>query len=849
MPIYKIGLDDGRSLQIEADSQEAALAGVQHFQDSEAKAAPSGALAGVTHGTEEAVNSLKETAKDYLGVGDGPKPSDPNYVPANVTNGSYNPLKWNYDQLPQKAAELAPGLAQNVVGATAGAKIGKTFGGSKGAAVGGFLGAVVPQWFSTAGNAAKEDAVRRTGDQNATPDASDLTRAGLTSGVSAAAQALGPMRFVPGANKVAAVGSQGALDSIKKYLATTAIGGASGAAGNTIDQVGNTIGTDKGVQFDPKQAIDAGLGNAALAGVVGAPRAAADVVSATRLRNFDGSNAAATAGYVKRLTDNAGPTGLGNGKNDYTAQENTKRDIRNELSNVDNSSFNQDTQNALKLAASGQPINDDHVGLIESADPAAGHLARQLNVAQQAEDFGSYDRAGRQWTGGLSGVADKYAVSALKRHAVLGAASTLGGVSMMGSYGLPALASATGAYGAVRAADAMAGLRSPAKAFAQRFADAQAATRLPTAQPPAPPAPPSAPAAGPWGPKPLPQQSVPQTVPPSSPPPAGPWGPRPLPQQSVPPVAPPAPPPPAAPQFNPLALSTLKQTLKQGLPPTPQAPAPAPTPPPINPLALPTSITTPTKNIMSGIVGAQAMKQKAQATDQVNSLSSPLMDDAPLNVASNPLIGKVAAARVSAANALKKYTAVPEAPEEGADGSAVPPVVAAAALKITKKPGGAVKVTPAAPAADPWDSVGAYTPPAENPFAGKSVNDITKMTMADDRYKGLPPLAKLAVQNSINGTRTARDASIAGLKQQLPNEQVTLDQLREALHAPGNSNVDASMRAVKHHAGLMSPDAGKVVRDHFARADVRDAIWPTKARSPKKKNVKTEATAQDVAAE
>ena len=114
------------------------------------------------------------------------------------------------------------------------------------------------------------------------------------------------------------MGAQGALAAAQKYLATTAIAGASGAAGNTIDQIGNTIGTDKGVQYDPKQTIDAALGNAAIAGTIGAPRAIVDATSAATHATFGGNNSAATAAYGKRLVDNAGSVRVsGSGKKDY----------------------------------------------------------------------------------------------------------------------------------------------------------------------------------------------------------------------------------------------------------------------------------------------------------------------------------------------------------------------------------------------------------------------------------------------------------------------------------------------------------------------------------------------------
>jgi hypothetical protein len=47
MPVFEIGLDDGRKLHIEADDQQAALSGVQHFMTQEQ---PSGVVAGLREG-------------------------------------------------------------------------------------------------------------------------------------------------------------------------------------------------------------------------------------------------------------------------------------------------------------------------------------------------------------------------------------------------------------------------------------------------------------------------------------------------------------------------------------------------------------------------------------------------------------------------------------------------------------------------------------------------------------------------------------------------------------------------------------------------------------------------------
>lgn len=814
MPVYQIGLEDGRSLRIEADSQEAALAGVQHFQSQETAKEPSGVAAGLNKGTADLGNDLASTAKTYLGLGDGPAPEDPNYVPANVTNGSLNPLNWNYSQIPQKAAELAPGLAEQLAAAKAGATAGKAIGGVKGAALGALLASGATLWANSAGRAAKQDAVDRTGDQNAEPNTADKVRAGLTSAASAAVQSAFPVRAAT-APAIKSVGTQGALDAIKKYLATTATAGAAGAAGNVVDQAGNTIGTDKGLRVDPGQAEDAALGNMAVAGSLGVPRLAAEAYTAGHQSVFGGPNEQASQAYFKRLQDNAGANGLGTATADYAAQENTKANLKRELQAVDDSNMSQDTANTLALARQGKTLTPDHVAAIEAADPAAGHLARQLYVAQQAQKFGSYDSSNQKWAGGLSGWADKYALRPFKAHLLIGGGSALVGAHMLGSYSIPTLAGAALGYGGARAVDNLTGLRSPAQSLSEKFA-ANVPTRLPTVTAP-PPAPPPNNTGGGSG-------------------PAGPWGPRPMPTTSVPQVTPAA--------------------------PAPAAPAPAP----INPLALPRSITVPAKNLMAGARMAAKVRsvydvatQKASGAAQAEALaadSHAINDQGGLAALSNPEFTKRGSQLLAAANVMRRLTAepagTPAAPVQ-TNGHAAPTTMngvmntvnaITAPAKISKKAGGEVKVEAPTQQASPefdWNRVGGYDPSAiENPFAGKTPQEIARISA--DAMQGLPQLNKLSYYNRTLGTRTARDNVISELKQSFPGEQSIFDELRDGLHAPGNSDQAQSMRVIKHYTSLMSADAGTATRAAFRRADVRDAIWPpAKAKtSGKSKKAKEE---------
>ncbi|MGY3589369.1 hypothetical protein [Bradyrhizobium sp. USDA 4350] len=854
----------------------------------------SGAMAALGHGTEDIANGVKETAKNYLGVGPGADKPDPNYVPANVTNGTWNPLKWNYSQIPQKAAEMAPGLAETMVAAKAGAKAGQAIGGGKGAIVGGILGPAAAMWANSAGNAAKEDAIRRTGDANATPNASDLTRAGLSEGASSLVQAAAPAAMVLGP-AAKAVGVAGLKQAAGKYLGNTALAGASGAGADAVSQFGNTIGTDQGYHPDWGRTADAGIGNAVAAGVIGAPRGAAEAYNAARQSVFGGANAQAAAAYFNRVQANAGAKGLGDATRDLNAHDNTVAGLKKELQAVDDTGLPQDTANTLALARTGKPLTVDHVKSIEAADPQAGFLARQMYVAQQAEKFGSLDRQSGKWAGGVSGLADKYAVNTIKRHAALSGAAALGGVTLHGSYALPTLAGATGVYWGARGVDNLTGMRSPLKGLATKFADTNVPTRLapPSNQPP--PQPLQQAPQGPWGPKPLAQQSVPQVQPQA---PAAP-------QPQISPVAlkmalanakattkqMTAPPPaavPAAPVAAPIspvalkmALANAKATTKElnAPPEEPPAPAPvAPEAPPISPVALKMALanakaTTKTMNTPTEEVAAPAAPEapqinpvalkmalaNAKATTKDMTAPPPAPPAPPVPAPAPPQVNPLRLPTDITAPARNLMNGLSTAQARNPTGvmPIVPPKVAATALKtkITKTEGQAqpevkTEAPAAAPAAAsrfaPWDQIGEYTPIPEAAmrFKGKAPNQIAQMIAGD--YADLPQLRKQSLINNVVATHTARDNAIAALMKEMPHRADILQMLNDQLHEPGNADPNFSRRAIKHHAGLLSADEGAKVRAHYDKPEVKDAIWPPKSKrkkSTKKDEIKVDAAA------
>jgi hypothetical protein len=476
----------------------------------------------------------------------------------------------------------------------------------------------------------------------------------LTAGVGIGAGAIPAARLVPGLNKVAGAGGQAAASALTKALTTVGSGVAGGAASDLATQIGTTAGTDQGLTVDPSRLGGAAITGGVTTGALATPALAGDVTRAATLRKYVGDNEAASKNYATRL-ETAGNGDLGNAKVDESAHQRVVADLKNELgtaaSNVDKqTSLSQETKNTLSALQRGEKVTPDEIARVErdtagTPDGAnASLLARTLHVADMAAERGGHSNRG--WSGGASGVMDKNLGFLLNPARLAGgAAATALGMHLLGTSNPLFGGALAGTYGAARILDNLTGMRSPAKTFAEHFADRNAQLRAPTQQPPAPPAPPTGQAQGPWGPKPLPQQSVPQTAPQA---------------------APQAP----QPAYSPLIAQTMAHAALLQKPPAPAAP-PAPAPAPqLDPLNLPTSITKSAKNLMGGIKAVQEIREKEQARTAVAGLQSPLVEAAPLDVTQNPVVGKRAAQLVSAAHALRKYTGADVAEREQAQAEA-----------------------------------------------------------------------------------------------------------------------------------------------------------------------------------
>jgi hypothetical protein len=637
------------------EDQEATVA---HIADNMPDKEPSGALAGAKHGVAQVAHGVAETAKQNFGVGAGYDTRDPNYVPADP----YKPGQWG-----QLIAENLPSMGAAIAGGKAAAAMAP--GKLKIPAA--LLGATGLGWLMSAGDTIKERAANNGHDE---PTLQDKVIGNLTSGAASAAGAVPAARLVPGLNKVTGAGASAAVNALTRAGTTVGTGVAGGAAADLANQVGTTAGTDQGLAVDPSRVGGAAITGGVMSGALGAPALAGDLTRAASLRKFVGDNEAASKNYATRL-EAAGNGELGKAKVDEAAHNRVLGDLKNELGDSaklvrSQTQLSQEAENTLSALQRGEKVNPSEIARIERETAGAPDgantalLSRTLHVADMAGERGGHSNRG--WAGGLSGVMDKNLGFLLNPARLAGgAAATALGMHLLGTSNPLFGGALAGTYGAARIVDNLTGMRSPGKTFADHFADRNAQLRVPAQQPqaPTPPSPPGGQAQGPWGPKPLPQQSVPQAGPQPQQAPQVPLTPGTLPWK--------APQVTQLPNISPVAQSMLAQKLKAGLPAEPQAaPAPAAPEPQIDPLNLPTSITKTAKNLMGGHAKVQEIREKEQARTAVAGLQSPLVEDAPLDVTQNPMVGKRASQLVSAANALRKYTGADVAEREQAQAEA-----------------------------------------------------------------------------------------------------------------------------------------------------------------------------------
>ena len=334
----------------------------------------------------------------------------------------------------------------------------------------------------------------------ATPSGSDYAAAGTSTVAEAALSRLGLSPALSGVAKGAGLKAMAQVPAL--IAKATAAEAAGGAAGDVINQVGRTAGTQDGLTVDPKE-----VGNvAALSGLTGgAIRTARGLSDVTNAARFSKVNEDAGARAVARM-DATGidPTNAGNA---FKTVEAARRTSDVELSDAHQvirplqKSTGNDTETdatrtlARAALAQAKASGDIQPGQLSALRDRLGDtqegskfldLLEERNALNQLTSKGRYDAGSGTFAGGVAShpVAD----TLLNPGRYLGA-KLVGGAGALGAAELPSLAHLglvgpalaklaavqAGAYGATRALDRVTGLRNPAQEFSDRFRGLQKA--------------------------------------------------------------------------------------------------------------------------------------------------------------------------------------------------------------------------------------------------------------------------------------------------------------------------------------------------------------------------------------
>lgn len=772
---------------------------------------------GVKHGVHEMVRGTQSSRKNILGSDVDDTPVDPDYKPANVTNGSWNPLKWSPRQIPKLLAEQAPLAATSALGAAAGDVLGPA---------GAIIGGVAPLAITSAGDNVKHRAVARTGDENAVPNDEDKA---IGIGTTLAAAVPGSIMHMPGLGNAVGAGLNGVGKAAVNLLGRGAVGAGGNVAANAVTQAGTKIGTDQ--PFDPSQLPEAAVGGFANATPHVLP-AIAQANRALRMGKYNADKEAA-ANYATRLQN----TGLDLNNIHEAAQAHQKvmADTHGELKAAldrvaAQKALSPEETNAVAALKRGDKITAKDMEHLATAtantpDGANAHfLARALKTAQMAQDEGSF-HPDTGWQGTLTG-GMKNVVRGVFNPWHIGGTMAAGGAAALGlgghiagGVGVGLLGGLGAGFAGARLLDSVTGGSRPAANFAKTFADHNAQLRKATNPPPQQPPPiPQAPNS-PWGPRPPMSGPTGPQVPPPGAPPAAPPTFNPLALQMLkkqlatplPGAGPAAPAAPQVPQFNPMALQMLKQKLKAGLPPeptpTPEAPPAPPPKPDISPMAL------------------KMMQQKLKAGLPPEPTAAP---EAPPAPPAKPDISPTALAMLR--QKLKAglppepqpapATAAPVTPEAArpvlnsmADVLRASEARAAekvAPVKIKKSKGGPVKTEEPKAEAPKADVSTPFEPFSEDQLYPADISAKAYAMREAQEYGIRAPSYLLQAEQSGQKRINAEHALVA----QYPEFSHAIRGLVRQLHRIG-TNRKTRDSAIAHYTAFMSPEAGAAVEAAF----------------------------------
>ncbi len=527
MPVFEIALEDGRKLRVDADDQQAALAGVQQFisQSSTTGAAPKDApksesfTDALRHGVSNVVGGLGETIEQYgsknavsdtlKSMGETARPE--NYDPARVFSREEG---FTPGDAPRMLAEGAPGLGMDIAaGATAGKLAARAPGGIVGKGLAASLGAALSYLARTRGHEAQASADARTGQEGSEVTTADRVRSAAYGVPEAALNTLGAGRFLPGAGRVTSVGTQGVKDATKEYGRRVATEAATEAGQDVIAQTGRTVGTEGGTRVDPYDVANAAAGGLVTAGGMATPRLAKDVTGSVTNRKYGGANSEAAASVADDIVEASGgadalkPSFFNSRSNDAfnavrAAAEKNETELSNELSGQKNLSPR--VSSILDRAKRGDTVTERDIQAVESELPnsSVARLARKSLVMSRLKAEGRYDAGSEQFSGGITRrVLDAIPGSGFTK-LVTGAGLSAAGIAGNLILPSPTLAAVTaGSAAGARLIDQATGAAQPAHRFVERFAGTGKPQQVPAVStaPRTTSVPQVAPAPTPWG--------------------------------------------------------------------------------------------------------------------------------------------------------------------------------------------------------------------------------------------------------------------------------------------------------------------------------------------------------------
>lgn len=491
---------NGKTYDVEAPDADAAykaFAEAMQIDDAVPKGEGDGILRtmgkALQHGVAAQVDGYGNTARaagatdvgkgvNSIGAGLAPK----NYETASDKVG-LNPKTWG--NVPQAIVESAPGLATDIAAGGAGGLAGSIFGpiGTAVGGLGGFGASFAARQF---GNNVK-DRVKTNDPTKDIEDATsnDMKIAGLSTAGEAALNRVGLGKALSSVPKGAGLSAVAQIPGqIAKSAGAEAVGG---AAGNVVNQIGRTAGTEQGLSIDPNEVGSAGvLGGAAGAAVRGA-RAPKDLSQASRLSGFQ-ADPDSTARVVGKLGESEG--GVSSPKDAFRAVDNIQRDLIEQRKTAQSSakeflnsqdSHRELVQKNIKRLEEGQLLTSREMNKLEAALGQHADTAplldniRDQNTVNRLKRLGNFDEKSETFGGGLQNTAIGRMTNPLKLKSlgaggIAEAAMALAPKVVGGAVGLPTGAIAGAGVAAnlgMRGIDAMRGTKNPTAELVNRFSD------------------------------------------------------------------------------------------------------------------------------------------------------------------------------------------------------------------------------------------------------------------------------------------------------------------------------------------------------------------------------------------